>query len=151
MLFDRWDKNKNGKLDPFEIQTGLKEIGQDISVKHAKKIISRFDIRRDKSLDFEEFLLVVATLENENPETQSPKNKRTNTRDTDVAKRMFDKIDKNRNGEIDRKELAEAMRGIEQGTTDLEIDKMLSVADFDHKGSIDFPEFCRFLDRLGMR
>lgn len=133
-LFDQFDKNRDGRLEAAELQAGLKELGQKVSLDDAKQIIKKTDINGDNVLDFCEFLLVVLTL------GQAPAQ--------NYVRKIFDQLDKNKDNKLDKKEVADGMKAVELSVTEVDIDHMMAVADLDKDGMITFEEFCNLLDVL---
>ena len=63
------------------------------------------------------------------------------------AKEAFSYFDKDGDGTITRKELCTVMRSLGQNPTEAELQVMISEADADGSGTIDFPEFLTMVAR----
>jgi len=55
----------------------------------------------------------------------------------------FNKIDKNKDGFIDREELRKMLMQTSDQFTDKHVDSLISAADVNLDGKIDFEEFCK--------
>ncbi|GAA0172214.1 calmodulin-related [Lithospermum erythrorhizon] len=53
--FDLYDKDKNGKISASELHSVLKNLGEKVSIKDCKKMISSVDVDGDGCVNFEEF------------------------------------------------------------------------------------------------
>ena len=62
-------------------------------------------------------------------------------------KEAFEIFDKNKDGFITIKELAEIMKNLGQNPTEAELTDMINEVDADGNGKIDFPEFLTMMAR----
>ena len=86
----------------------------------------------DKKKDFEDFLRVFIS-----------------TQDAEMVsdvRALFDRIDKDRSGEVDKDELQEFLRA--SGLKDANVDAMMACVDSDKSGKIDFEEFRKLVHIL---
>ena len=65
----------------------------------------------------------------------------------DRLKEVFDLLDENNLGTIDIKDLSRGVRGVGLNPSEGDIRTLLSVAETDDNGELDFPEFKRLCDR----
>lgn len=60
----------------------------------------------------------------------------------------FDSFDKDGSGHITAEELAEVMRSVGESATPAEVQKLISEVDRDKSGTIDFEEFCEYIEKF---
>lgn len=64
MVFEEFDEDGNGVIEPEELRIKLSEwTGKDLSLEETKKIIAQVDVNGDGVVDFEEFLQLMAGME----------------------------------------------------------------------------------------
>jgi len=68
--------------------------------------------------------------------------------DRQEIKKHFDSFDKDGNGSITVKELGEVLKSIGMSASDAEVKKLISEADVDASGTVEFSEFCSFVEKL---
>ena len=57
-------------------------------------------------------------------------------------RKAFDVMDANKDGVVTKEELKSLLKGLGEEVTDEVVDEMISVADTNHDGKVDFEEFC---------
>ncbi|KAL9654604.1 hypothetical protein ABK040_006666 [Willaertia magna] len=75
--------------------------------------------------------------------------KKLSEQDINVYRTMFEKIDIDKSGTIDQNELAVIMKELTEGKiTNEEIAQMMTEADGDSDGKIDFEEFIKQMEKI---
>ncbi len=57
-------------------------------------------------------------------------------------RKAFDVMDANKDGVVTKDELKNLLKGLGEDVTDEVVDEMISIADTNHDGKVDFDEFC---------
>ncbi|XP_069118558.1 calmodulin-like isoform X2 [Argopecten irradians] len=132
-VFDVYDKNKDGVIEAKELEKVMRDLGQNPSTDEIIERISEGDINGDGTIDFQEFLLMMAKRR------KCPKN-------DDDLQRAFDVFDKDGNGYISRDELKSVMETLGERLTEVELDEMLKEADKDGDGQVNYEEFVQIME-----
>ena len=107
----------------------MKSLGQNPTEKELTEMIKSVDDNGDGEIDFEEFLVLMAS-------------KKPSKDDPDKELRdAFKVFDADGNGTISRSELKKLMKNLGQTLSDAELDAMMDEVDADGNGEIDFAEF----------
>lgn len=122
-LFEKFDKNGDGKLSMQEIMEGIQEYSGTIKM-NAEEIMSNCDLDRNGFVDYTEFLTAVSS---KSIEVNKQK-----------LKAAFDAIDADGNGKITKAELRQALVGM---STEKNVNEILEQIDQNGDGEIDFEEF----------
>ncbi|CAM9220220.1 unnamed protein product [Scytosiphon promiscuus] len=130
--FDNFDRDKNGSIDSAELATVLRSLGYSPTKDQLKRLMNKVDLDKTGDISFEEFVMMM----------------RLGGMETDYEKEIngaFEFFDKNSDGEIDRQEMAEIMRGLGDKLSDSEIDLLINAADKNKDGTISMKEFVTFM------
>ncbi|GBG73746.1 hypothetical protein CBR_g17086 [Chara braunii] len=132
--FDRFDKNRDGKITTEELGDVLKALGDEATDEELTFMITEVDKNGDGVIDWEEFVLL-------------------NTVDAGQRERelkaAFDVFDRDNNGFITVKELYEALRSLDddQSTiTEQEVERMIARVDSNGDGCVDYNEFKKMME-----
>ncbi|EPS40158.1 hypothetical protein H072_6025 [Dactylellina haptotyla CBS 200.50] len=155
--FNHFDKDGNGNLSPLqpvfdpphvgekthnpitqpflseisidELGDVMRSLGQKPTKDELQDIINEVDKDNNGTIDFQEFLTLMAPREG-------------GTRDPESELRdAFNVFDKDKTGTIDAAELRLVMKALGENLTDDQIEEMIREADKDGNGTIDFDEF----------
>ncbi|CAL8110427.1 unnamed protein product [Orchesella dallaii] len=132
MAFRLLDRNKDGRISVSEFQLMLKNFGINVPDEMVQEFINSKS--RSGSLTENDFIGWVGSSVAAIPDDAS--------KDLMAAFRVFDK---DGNGFITRDELKEAMEMIGEPVTDEDIDNMITMADLNKDGKIDYEEFSKLL------
>ncbi|CAM9792515.1 unnamed protein product [Pylaiella littoralis] len=130
--FATFDKDCDGAIDTRELTTVLTSLGYFPTKEQLKKLMAKVDLNGDGIISFEEFVMMM----------------RLGGMETDFEKEIngaFAFFDKNNDGQVDRQELAEIMRGLGDKLTDSEIELLINAADKNNDGQISMQEFVTFM------
>ena len=130
--FQIFDKNGDGSITTKELGTVMRSLGQNPSDDEIKGMIEKVDLDKSETIDFKEFLGLMAT-----------KMKEGNTEDALIE--AFRKFDRDGNGKISSYELKYVMKMKGMELNDQEIQTLIQEADTDGDGYIDYQEFARIM------
>ena len=129
-VFKAFDKNNDGQIDLEEFKKGLKEIkSQNFSEQEISEFFSSIDTDKNNKIDYTEFL--AATLE-----------KKTYLQEERLCE-AFCMIDKDNDGKITKNELKSVLQL--ESADDKLIADLMSKADTDNDGVINYQEFLNFM------
>lgn len=138
LMFQQFDVDSNGLLTQKELVDGLKRMGKcERDIQEWQEIMSGCDMDCDGSIDFEEFL--TATY------------KHRNLLNVQNLKTIFDLLDQDKNGSINKKELQNsffALKTPDKAERNEICDLIMSEVDTDNDGEITFEEFKQSMDKL---
>ncbi|KAL6641951.1 hypothetical protein ACP70R_020132 [Stipagrostis hirtigluma subsp. patula] len=132
--FSLFDKDGDGTITTKELGTVMKSLGQSPTEAELRDMIDEVDADGSGSIDFNEFLTLVAR----------------NAREADAGaeeeiREAFHVFDKDQNGFITRDELAQVMKNLGEKLAEEEIAEMLREADVDGDGQISYKEFAKVM------
>ncbi|KAL6640476.1 hypothetical protein ACP70R_021599 [Stipagrostis hirtigluma subsp. patula] len=132
--FNLFDKDGDGTITTKELGTVMKSLGQSPTEAELRDMIDEVDADGSGSIDFDEFLTLVAR----------------NAREADAGaeeeiREAFHVFDKDQNGFITRDELAQVMKNLGEKLAEEEIAEMLREADVDGDGQISYKEFAKVM------
>lgn len=135
--FDIFDKNKDGHISLRELDTVVRSMGLNPSMKDLRSFIKEVDQNRDGKIQFEDFKVLMSKFYvNNSPEEQQ--------KDIEGAFKIFDK---NGNGVIEKAELLRIATTLGEPLTEEEAEQMMKIADSNKDGLIDYKEFSKFITR----
>ncbi|MEC7229484.1 MAG: EF-hand domain-containing protein, partial [Candidatus Thermoplasmatota archaeon] len=151
-MFESIDVDKNGLIDGPELQKGINSIAGDyLSPGDIMGIISLVDKDSDGRINAFELIEVIESMDTgiESDRLNEPMDvllDYIDSMDVDVAA-MFRNLDKNRDGKINREELANALNEHSNEEVDEEaITNLVNMFDVDGNDSIDLFEFIETLE-----
>lgn len=134
-MFDRYDKNGDGKISSQELREALDSIGPKATTREEiDRIMSEIDKDGDGHIDFDEFLEFFRGGTTDGSRDESLRD-------------AFDYYDLDRNGLISAKELHSVMRKLGEKCTLSDCSRMISSVDRDGDGSVNFDEFKEMMTR----
>eukprot|EP00697_Spironema_sp_BW2_P016905 gnl/Spiro4/8413_TR4415_c0_g1_i1.p2 gnl/Spiro4/8413_TR4415_c0_g1~~gnl/Spiro4/8413_TR4415_c0_g1_i1.p2 ORF type:complete len:173 (-),score=51.72 gnl/Spiro4/8413_TR4415_c0_g1_i1:116-592(-) len=138
--FSLFDKEGDGSITTNHLPAVMRSLGQLVNVDKMQKLIMEMDPDGNGSVDFSEFVTMMAPRLPA-ADDDEPKKKKQENRLTKAFKR-FDTDDK---GVISAAELREMMTSLGEKLTEEEADEMLRDADVDGDGQIDYAAFVQLL------
>ncbi|KAJ3030537.1 UNVERIFIED_CONTAM: hypothetical protein HDU68_008680 [Siphonaria sp. JEL0065] len=130
--FSLFDQSSSGSISTAEIGTVIRSLGQNISQKELKELIKEVDTSNKGSIDFPEFLTMMARKLKDGD----------NSTDIKAAFRVFD--EKN-TGSISAKELKHVLTSMGEKLTNEEVDQLIKDANADAQGRIQLDDFMRVM------
>ena len=115
----------------------MRKLGQNPTEQELIEMISSVDDNGDKEIDFEEFLILMKSRTEIDP--QDPEKE---------LKDAFAVFDTDGSGSIDRKELKRLMKKLGQALTEAEVDAMMDEVDSNGDGEISYDEFKEMMVRI---
>lgn len=129
--FSLFDKDGDGVITAKEMGTVMRALGQNPSETELQDMINEVDEDRSGSIEFPEFLAMMA--------------RKMHGTDADSAnddiREAFRAFDKDSDGYISAAELRHVMTHLGEKLTDKEVDDMLRQADIDGDGKVNYEEF----------
>ena len=119
--FSLFDKDGDGTITTKELGTVMRSLGQNPNETELQYMIKEV-------VAFPEFLIIMA---------QKMKDKDIK----DEIREAFRVFDKDGNGSISKAELRHVLTNLGENLTEAEVDEMISVADIDGDGQVNYEEF----------
>ena len=123
--FSLFDKDGDGTITTKELGTVMRSLGQNPTEVELQDMINEVDTDRNGTLDFSEFLAMMARKTKE-------------THSDEEIRQAFRVFDKDGNGFISAAELRHVMINLGEKLTDEEIDDMIREADTDGDGQVNY-------------
>ena len=130
--FDHLDTDKNERITVPEFKYGLTKLHIFIDSEEIHELIKEYDTDGDNSLDFEEFVQLVARLD---PCTGQ---------EIEINK-AFKLFDKDQDGFITRSEVTEALTRFGISASEADVELLFAMTDDDNDGLINHAEFRNIL------
>ncbi|KAF3785707.1 Calmodulin [Nymphaea thermarum] len=130
--FSLFDKDGDGCITIQELATVIGSLGQNPTEEELREMIGEVDVNRNGTIEFIEFLNLMARK----------------TKETDAEeelKEAFKVFDKDQNGYISAEELRNVMINLGEKLTDEEARQMISEADTDGDGLVNYEEFVKIM------
>lgn len=130
--FKLFDKDQDGFITIDELESVMNSLGQFPTKSELKEMIDEVDSDGNGKIDFSEFLTMMARK----------------MKESDVEaeyKDAFAVFDKDGDGFISAQELKEVMTSLGENPTDNYIKQLMSAADVNKDGRIDFEEFINMM------
>ncbi|KAH0733762.1 hypothetical protein KY285_009469 [Solanum tuberosum] len=121
-----------GCITTKELGTVMRSLGQNPTEAELQDMINEVDADGNGTIDFPEFLNLMAR-------------KMKDTDSEEELKEAFRVFDKDQNGFISAAELRHVMTNLGEKLTDEEVDEMISEADVDGDGQINYDEFVKVM------
>lgn len=138
--FSLFDTNGDNSISSTEIKQIFAQLGESITDAQLSDILAEYDIDKSGSIDFEEFLLMMANKVSD-----------TGLSQTDLEEEIssaFKMFDSDGNGFIDVKELRQALAKLGETLSEEEAQQMLDEADTNHDGFLDISEFKNIMTKF---
>jgi len=129
-VFKSFDLDGNGSISVKELGKCMEKLGEPMSEKECADLIKSTDIDSDGCMNFEEFAAMV-----------SGEGKEEDIDDEKSMMEAFALFDKNGDGHIQKEELGEVLKALDENPTTEAIDEMFKEADVDGDGKITYEEF----------
>ncbi|XP_044731802.1 calcium-binding protein E63-1 isoform X2 [Chrysoperla carnea] len=140
--FGLLDRNCDGRVTASELQFMLQNLGIHIRDEVIDELIKEASNSGNGRIDETEFLQWISRIQALSHEADDEGDSDDGTKDLIAAFRVFDR---DRNGYITMDELRSAMDMIGEPVTDAQLSDLLSIADVDKDGKINYEEFVRLL------
>ena len=132
--FNIFDDNSDGSISKNKLHLLLKIFKQKPSENEYINAFESLGIRNKKKINFNEFLMIIAKL------TQN-----TKINEQRYFQKLFDKMDRNKNGRISIHEIRYIVRNSNENISEEEIELLIKEVDTDGDGLISFDEFLVFM------
>lgn len=131
-LFEAIDDDNSGTITAQELNEALKKKGTMLKAEDIEALMKLVDLNANGTIDYNEFL--AATMSQAQIEKE------------EHLRAAFAHFDANGDGNISREELRQALAGeSDMSLSEKEIEEMISEADHDGNGEIDYAEFCAMI------
>jgi centrin-3 len=154
--FERYDRNRSGRLDYRELRAALQALGVDVSRAEAADVLGAYDADGSGLMEIDEFAQLVQRLGYTNVyvgggyvgggyvgggyEVGGY---------ADAVRQTFMRFDRNRSGRLDYRELRSALRALGIDASTNQAARVLATYDADGSGLMEIDEFERLVRRLG--
>jgi len=128
--FKIFDKDGDGKITVDEVENLLKSLGERATRADALEMIAKVDKNNDGTIDFEEFVTLMASAKSSPDEEMLA---------------AFKVFDEDGSGTITIDELRKVMRKLGEKVTEDQLKEMIKAADTNGDGLIDYSEFVKMM------
>ena len=132
--FNIFDDNSDGNINKNKLHLLLLSLKQKPTENDYKNVLGSLGLDKKKKINFEQFLLIFAKL------TQN-----TKINEERYLKKLFDNMDRNKNGRISIHEIRYIVRNSNENISEEEIELLIKEVDTDGDGLISFDEFLVFM------
>lgn len=139
-IFNKFDKNGDGKISSSEVINSLGELGTKISTEEVHCMMQEFDKDGDGHIDLDEFVDFI-----QRGGTGSGAEGTTQPDGDKELKDAFDLYDIDNNGLISASELHKVMRMLGLKSTLRDCTNMIRQVDQDGDGNVNFEEFKKMM------
>jgi len=129
--FERFDRNRDNRISLQEFEDGLRTYLPELRGRDVRQMFDKLDIDGDNYIQFDEFWSLIAYQQL-----------------ISAYERLavvFDGLDKNKNGYLDRGDIPELKRAMKSDPLmrrlDLSVEDVIDSADLDNDGQVSFDEF----------
>lgn len=130
--FQLFDKNGDGFISAKELGVLMRTLGRNPTEEEIMNIMNEIDVDHNGKLDFSEFTIMMRDkLSGEDMEQE--------------IKQAFRVFDRNGDGYISKSEFKHCMMHFGERFTDEEVEEMISEADANNDGKIDYTEFSQMI------
>lgn len=129
-----FDKDGNGRITADELIDVMRSLGQSPTNREVEEMIKKADQDGDGSIDFMEFLEVMAKKLGEH------------TFEDDLRD-AFQLFDRDSNGFISKRELTFVMTSLGEQMSDAAVENMIKEVDLDGDGRVNYEEFIRIMKK----
>jgi len=136
--FNAVDSNFDGRITMKELKEAFAKLGNNVSDEDVATMIQEADLDNNGSVEFNEFIELMKKF-------RMAKGKQTKSSDTE-AYEVFKAFDHNGDDMLDFNEIKNTMIALGEHVTDEDVRAMISEADLDRNGKIDFTEFKRIME-----
>ncbi|GFP96520.1 calmodulin [Phtheirospermum japonicum] len=130
--FSLFDKDGDGCITSKELGTVMRSLGQNPTEAELIDMIDEVDADRNGSIDFPEFLSLMAR-------------KMKDSDSEEELKEAFEVFDKDKDGFISAAELRHVMTNLGEKMTDEDVNDMIREADLDGDGVVSYEEFVKMM------
>lgn len=139
-IFNKFDKNGDGKISSTELKDVLGALGSDTSDDEVKRIMAEIDTDGDGYIDLKEFADFYRRSD-QNGATNDGSNNSKELRDA------FDLYDIDKNGKISASELHKVLKSLGEKCSLGDCRRMITSVDADGDGCVNFEEFKKMMTR----
>ncbi|KAH8072252.1 Ca2-binding protein [Aureococcus anophagefferens] len=154
-VFDDFDADGSGKLEPREFKRALKALGfEDLGADDVRDAVAAFDGDGDGKVDFREFV-AFATGGGREDEERTNRVERALRKELErlggskKLRRAFEDMDANGSGKLSRRELGRALDDLGFRLDRADVDALMARFDRDGDGKVSWKEFVAFADGGG--
>jgi len=126
--FNKFDTNRNGEIPTSELGTVMRMLGHNLKKDQLQLAIEAVDGDGSGSVDFDEFLQLMAKKTAEAEEEME-------------LREAFRILDKENQGTISVSVLKGIIKALDEEMSDQDVDDMIAEIDEDSSGTVDYEEF----------
>ncbi|ELT99615.1 hypothetical protein CAPTEDRAFT_148693 [Capitella teleta] len=104
-----------------------------------QRVFDRADENKDKKLSYEEYMIAMGLQPRIRPKKQQAEE--ANPMQIRILKEIFEAFDQDKNGVIDREELAQVFAELGKTYSEKQVQRMIDLVDKDGTGTLDYEEF----------
>lgn len=133
VLFDIFDEEQTGKILIEDLERMLTELEEPVDKKKIEKVLSEYQTKDDKEIDYDEFLEFLRRYHLLN-----------NSHTPEEVIAAFQAFDRNNQGFISMQEFRHILTNLGRKFTTEEVDELFKDADLDQDGKLNYEEFVTF-------
>lgn len=128
-IFDQIDKDGSGELDVGELRTALEKTkpGETITDLQVSRRINKYDADGNGTLSFPEYEAMLKNWETDDAQFEQ---------EAEKMQSVFEAIDLDKSGNIDKNELLAALKMIDKVATEEQVEKRINKYDVDKDGQV---------------
>jgi calmodulin len=130
--FQVFDKDNDGMITTKELATVMRSLGQNPTEQEIQEIIKMYDKDESGTIDFNEFFNLI-------------QQKMKDSEQEEELIEAFKVFDREGSGIISRGELEHVMMSVSEKISKEEIDELITLADTDNDGFINYEEFVKMM------
>jgi calmodulin len=139
--FALFDKDGDGFITTEELWTVMHSLRQNATEEEIREMIHQVDIDANGSVDFQEFLRMMSRSRSRRDNSEETRRKVEEAE----MRQAFKVFDIDGNGFIDAHELRLTMQNLGENLTEEDVKAMISEADTNGDGRIDYEEFIKMM------
>ena len=141
--FRKYDADGSGFIDAKEVTTVLREVGLEVDLATAAKVVKGYDADGSGALSLDEFRKTVEELREYQASQPTPEKP-----PPDGVELIFMKFDTNKSGAIETKELTKMLKEVGIQVENEQTQKIFETYDTDKSGGLQLQEFRKLVDEM---
>ena len=134
--FNLFDTDKRGFIDPRELKAAMRALGFEVKKEHVRRLLAESGKEGNSNVSFEDFCDMLASRMGEKGSKEE-------------VYKIFKLFDEDNTGKVTFRDLKRIAQELSENLTDEELQEMITEADRNGDGVLDFEEFYRVMRKRG--